>query len=202
MIKLYGIPASRAFRSLWMLEELGIPYENVPTHMATDAKQPEYLKINPNGRIPTLVDDDGTVVWESMAINLYLAEKYGKDLMPRSAAERGHAFQWSLFAMTEVEPPALEILRHRAFLPEAERDPAAASAAEEKLERPLGVLDGALRGREHLVGDRFTVADLNVASVLSWARAGRVDLSPWPDTQRWLGACLGRPTVHKAQGRR
>jgi glutathione S-transferase len=203
MIQLYGIPASRAFRSLWMLEELGVPYENVPTHYATDAKKPEYLRINPNGRIPALVDDDGTTVWESMAINLYLAEKYGRDLYPRDAAGRAHALQWSIFAMTEIEPPALEILRHRRELPEAQRDPAAAAAAVEKLRQPLGVLEGALDGHEFLIGDRFTVADLNVAAVLFWApRIGRVDLSPWPRVQRWFEACFGRPAVKRAQGRR
>jgi glutathione S-transferase len=82
MLKLYGIPGSRAFRNLWMLEELGVPYENVPTHFANgDTKKPEYLKLNPNGHIPTLVDD-GVAYWESMAINLHLARKYDKGLQP------------------------------------------------------------------------------------------------------------------------
>ncbi len=82
MIKLYGIPASRAARCLWMLEELDLEYENVPTHFIGDSKKPDYLKLNPNGKLPTL-DDDGLVVWESMAINLYLARKY-----PRPAKRR------------------------------------------------------------------------------------------------------------------
>ena len=75
MIKLYGVPLSRAFRSLWALEEIGVEYENVPVNFVDDAKKPQYLAINPNGRIPALVDGDLTL-FESMAINLYLARKY------------------------------------------------------------------------------------------------------------------------------
>ena len=78
---LYGISASRAFRSIWAIEEVGIEYEHVPTSFRGDAGQPEYLAINPNGRIPALVDGD-LKLFESMAINLYLARQYGGDLMP------------------------------------------------------------------------------------------------------------------------
>ena len=91
MIKLYGVPGSRAMRSLWMLEELGVPYENIKINFATgDTRKPDYLKINPNGHIPALQDGDVTLL-ESLAINLYLARKFDKGLWPKTVAGEGHA---------------------------------------------------------------------------------------------------------------
>src|SRR5215510_10115260 len=139
MIKLYGIPASRASRSLWMLEELGVPYENVRVSFMGDAQKPEYLAINPNGKIPAL-DDDGLVLFESLAINLHLARKYGKELWPASPDDQSRAIQWSIWAMTEVEPPVMTVLRNRAFLPEPQRSEAEATAGEVALARPVNVL--------------------------------------------------------------
>ncbi len=199
MIKLYGIRQSRALRSLWALEELGVPYEHVPTNFATDAKTPEFKRINPNGRIPALVDDDVTL-FESMAINLYLARKYDtKGLYPKSVADEGRTFQWSIWGMTETEGPLLQVLMHRAFLPPAQRDESLAAAGIEKLAAPLAVLDGALAGRKFLLGDSFTIADLNLASVLSWALLVKMDLSKTPNVARWLGECCARPSFAKAQ---
>jgi len=84
MIKLYGVPQAPAMRALWMLDELGLPYENVKVNFATgDTRKPEYLRINPNGHIPALQDGD-LIIWESMAINLYLARKYDKGLWPKT----------------------------------------------------------------------------------------------------------------------
>lgn len=194
MIQLYGVPMSRAARCLWMLRETGVPFENVPTHFAGEAQTPEFRKINPNGRIPAL-DDDGLVLFESLAINLHLAEKYGGDLGPRDPAERARQVQWSIWAMTELEPPIIDAFLHRVMLPEAQRDPKVAAAGEAKLPRPLAVLEGELARRDWLVGGRFTVADLNVASVLMVAPIARIDLSAYPSVQRWLGACTSRPAA-------
>jgi glutathione S-transferase len=130
MIKLYGVRASRALRSLWAIEELGLEYESVPTNTSGDTRTAEFLKLNPNGHIPVLVDDT-TVLWESLAINLYLARKYGAgSLWPATVADEGRAFQWSLWAMTELEAPLLAALMHRRLLPEAQRDAAKAAEAE------------------------------------------------------------------------
>ncbi len=200
MITLYGIPASRAFRCLWMLEELGLEYEAIPTNFLGDNKQPDYLALNPNGRIPTLVDGD-TVLWESMAINLYLAAKYDGGMQPKSVEELGRATQWSFWVMTEIEKPLLEYLFHSVILPEDQRDAAVPPAAAEQLAAPLAVLDGALEGRDHLVSDLFNVADLNVASVLSWALPARLDLSAFPNVERWLRACTSRPAAEAARKR-
>jgi glutathione S-transferase len=193
LIKLYGIRQSRAMRCLWALEELGVPYENVPTNFATDAKKPEFAAINPNQRVPALVDGDVTL-FESMAINLYLAKKYDtKGLYPKALADEARAIQWSIWGMTEIEPSLLQVLMNRVFLPTPQRDEAAAKAGEEKLAQPLRVLDGALAGRKFLLGDAFSIADLNVASVLSWALFAKVDLAKTPNAERWLKECAARP---------
>jgi glutathione S-transferase len=201
MLKVYGVSMSRAFRPLWLLEEIGVPYEHVQTNYAKgDTRKPEYLAINPNGHIPALVDGD-TVLWESMAINLYLAKKYGKALQPRTVEDEARATMWSFWVMTEVEALALKVLMNRVILPKDKRDEAAAADAEAKLAGPLKVLDGALAGRRYLLGNDFTVADLNVASVLSWARGAKVPLGQFPQVERWLGECLSRPAVKRAQSK-
>ena len=199
MTKLHGTSRSRSARSLWALEELGVSYEHNPMP-TTDAKSPGHLKLNPNGHVPVL-EDDGVVLWESMAINLYLADKYGKNsLWPSDPAGRAAAYQWSFWAMTEVEPHLLNILRHRALLPTEQRDEKVAQAAVDALKGPMKTLDGALEGKEYLLGRNFTIADLNVASVLSWAPMMRLDLSATPRAEAWLQKCLGREANKKVRG--
>jgi glutathione S-transferase len=185
-----------------MLEELGLPYESVPVHFREEAQSPEFRKLNPNGRVP-LLDDDGLLVFESMAINLHLADKdTSQGLAPRDAAERAHAVQWSFWAVTEIEPGLMDAFLHRAMLPADQRKSDLAAAGEAKLARPLAVLDGVLADRAWLVGDRFTVADLDVASVLVIAPVARIDLAPYPNVQRWLAAALARPAARKVFARR
>src|ERR1700732_3119844 len=122
MIKLYGTSMSRAARSLWTLEEVGVKYEHVPVGFTGELRKPEYLKINPNGHMPAL-DDNGTLLWESMAINLYLAEKYGKaPLWPSTPEGRAGAYQWSFWSMTEAEPLLVTVLANRLILPPEQRD--------------------------------------------------------------------------------
>ena len=200
MLTLYGISASRAFRCLWMLEELGLDFEHVQTNFTGDQKQPDYLALNPNGHIPTLVDGD-SVLWESLAINLYLAEKHDGGLQPKTVEGRGQAMQWSLWVMTEIEKSLLEFLFHSVILPEEQRQPAVRENAVKALEAPLRVLDAALKNREHLGGDAFSVTDLNVASVLSWTILSKYDLSSFPEVDRWLAACINRPAAQAAMKR-
>jgi glutathione S-transferase len=199
-LKIYGVARSRAFRTLWMAKELGLDYEHIKVDFATgDTRRPEHLALNPNGHVP-VIDDDGLILWESMAINLYLAKKYGRDgFYPARLADEARAWQWSFWGMTEVERPVLTALFNRAILPEDKRDPAAADAAEKTLAAPLKVLDGALGQSANLLGDRFTVADLNVASVLSWARPAQIDVSPFPKVGEWLKNCAERPATRAAR---
>ncbi|HTT81815.1 MAG TPA: glutathione S-transferase family protein [Stellaceae bacterium] len=200
MLKIYGIPRSRAFRTLWLAKELGIDYENVP--IGTDgvsSRTPEFLAINPNGHIPA-IDDDGFMLWESMAINLYLAKKHSRgSLYPIRFEDEARVWQWSFWGMTEVERPVLTALFHRALLPEAQRDAALADRSEKELGRPLMVLDQAVAGQPYLLGEHFSIADLNVASVLSWARPARIDLSAVPKMADWFRRCAERPAARAAR---
>jgi glutathione S-transferase len=199
MIKLYGTSMSRAARCLWALEELGLKYEHVPVAPDGGTRKPDYLKVNPNGHVPS-IDDNGTVLWESMAINLYLAEKYGKaPLWPSSVEDRARTYQWSFWGMCEVEPQLLTILMKRVFAPEGQKDEKAAQAAAEELKPPLKVLDDYLKNREYLLGNQFTIADLNTASILSLANMVGVDLTPVPTAQKWLQTCTSRESMARAQ---
>jgi glutathione S-transferase len=198
MLKIYGTSKSRSARALWALEELGLKYEHIPVEVAK-AKSPEHLKLNPNGHVPVL-EDDGKIFWESMAINLYLAAKYGKaPFWPESHEDRGHAVQWSFWGMTEAEPHLLTILRNRMLLPAEQRNEQAAVTAVAAMEAPLKVLDGALKGRDYLLGKDFTIADLNLASVMSFAMFAKLDMAATPVAQAWMQKCLGRDAFKKAR---
>jgi glutathione S-transferase len=199
-LKIYGVPRSRAFRTLWLAKELGLDYENVGIDFATgETRTPSYTAINPNGHVPA-IDDDGFILWESMAINLYLAKKHGLGtLYPTGLQDEARAWQWSLWGMTEIERPVLTAMFNRAIYPEGKRDAAAADAAEKDLQNPLTVLDGAVAKTPYLLGGEFTVADLNVASILSWARPARIDFAPFPKAADWLGRCALRPAAKAAR---
>lgn len=199
MITVYGVARSRAMRVLWMLEELGVPYEHVPTPFANGgARTPELLRINPNGHVPALVDGQ-TTLFESLAINLYLARKYGQGLWPRSVEDEGRTYQWSIWAMTELEEPIVTALIHRALRPETERDVAKGADAAQRAAKPLAVLDGALSDRPYLLGDGFTVSDLNVASVLALAPLARIDLEAFAAVRGWNARCCARPAYDRVR---
>lgn len=197
-LTIYGANASRAMRAIWMAKELGLEYEHVPTG-TKDTKSPEFLAINPNGRVPALQDGD-LCLWESMAINLYLARKHGGELAPKDVREEGLTYQWSFWVVTEMESAILTALMHTVLLPEEQRDSGRFDRAVASLTPPLGVLDQALEGREYLAADRFTVADLNVASVLGWTKIFRLDYTSWLNVDAWLTRCLGRPAYKAARG--
>jgi len=198
-LKIYGVPRSRAFRPLWLAHEAGIPFELVPVDQRKgEQHDPAFLAVNPNGHIPA-IDDDGLVLWESMAITLYLAKKRGGPLAPKDLAEDGLMTMWSFWAVTEVESHALQILYNRALRPEAERNEAAAIAAIETLRKPTAILEKHLADRNFLVGDRFTVADLNVAAVYSYAVPAPEAFAAAPRVRAWLDAALARPAVAAAR---
>ena len=194
-LTIYGAPQSRALRVLWMAKELGLDYKLVPTSPRGETRTPEFLKINPNGHVPA-IDDDGVIIWESMACNLYLLKKHGGPLQPKSVADEGRTLQWSFWAMTELEPQALPLL-FKAIMPERTTD-AAVAAANEKLPEVLKVLDGALAGKDYLLGSSFTAADLNVASVLNFLAMIKYDVKGFPNVAAWAGRCLGRPALAAA----
>jgi len=199
MISIYGQMMSRAPRCLWALEEMGVPYEHIPVNqLAGETQTPEYLAINPNGKVPALVDGD-LKLFESMAINLYLARKYGQEtgLWPSGEHDQARALQWSFWGITEIEPPLVTVLIQTMFTPEDQRKPDRAADARAQLPRPLRVLDAHLNGRACLLGEPFTIADLNVAAILSLGQLLELDLDPYPQIGRWLHACLSRPAWRK-----
>jgi glutathione S-transferase len=199
MLRLYGNYRSRAMRCLWMLEEMGEPYELIEkSTRADDLQTADYLRLNPNARIPTLTDG-AVVIWESMAINIYLAQKYEGPIHCADPEVLGLAAQWGFWAMLEMEQLLLDLLVHRALLPEFSRDPSYAERAELLLQKPLGALNAALAGREFLGGRKFTVADLNVASILVWGKMARLGLSTYPELKRWLDDCLIRPAYRRVR---
>jgi glutathione S-transferase len=194
-LTIYGMAASRAFRVLWTAHELGLAYEHVPHKFGSpETKAAPYLALNPNGTIPTLVDD-GFALWESLAINLYLSRKTGK-LWPADLHGEGLAFQWTLFAATEVEPLIGQWFYHTRFLPPEKRRPELVADAVERLPRKLAVLDAALARAPWLAGTRFTIADLNVAAVLF--RAPQFGIDAWPKLKDWHARCTSRPAALEA----
>ncbi|HWU89362.1 MAG TPA: glutathione S-transferase family protein [Kofleriaceae bacterium] len=200
MLRIYGSLPSRVFRCLWMLEECGVAYEHVRIPFA-DVSGPAYRALNPNARVPTLIDGD-LVLWESLAINLYLAQRYGGSLWPAGEPARAHTLQWTMFAVAEIEPHTETLLRNRVLLPPSERSAEAAARAERELVRPLGILDGFLADHRFLTGPAFAAADLNLASVLSSALLSGMPLDRFAEVAGWLQACLKRPYPYPFFSRR
>ncbi len=198
VLTIYGVYRSRATRNIWLAGELGIPFKHVPVtqpyrpHAAPlHSRSPEFLAINPNGHVPS-IDDDGLILHESLAINLYLARKHGGPLAAANVAEEGQMTMWSIWAITEVEGKALEVMR----------DPKGATAAIDALKAPLAVLDAALAKTGHLVGGRFTVADINVAECVRYASAASQLFEAAPHVRTWLAACHARPAFKEMWAKR
>lgn len=195
---LYGIAGSRALRAIWGIEETGIDYQHVSTNFAEDSKSADFLAINPNGRIPALVDGD-VALFESMAINLYLAKNYAPALYPDNPGDEGRTWQWSVWGISEIEPLQMQIVVQRFFTPKDKRDAKVVERAMAGLQRPLGVLDGQLAQQSYLLGDEFSVADLNVAAVMLLFQMADIDCSEHRNVSRWLGACYEREALARAR---
>jgi glutathione S-transferase len=195
--RIYGVARTRAFRALWVAEELGLAYEHLPIEIGdAGARTPEFLALNPNGRLPVVADGD-FVLSESLAITLYLAKKYGLGtLYPASLEDEAKAWQWSFWAIAEVDRGVNIWSLHAVRLPPAERDAGLRDEALKVIGPPFKVLDTAVAKQPYLLGGTFTVADLNVAAVIS--RAADMDLSAWPHLQAWLTRCLDRPAARAA----
>lgn len=195
-IKLYGPAQSRASRALWIANELGLDFEHVTMEMK-DSKSPEFLKINPNGKFPAMVDGDLSL-FESMAINLYLARKYGQGtLWPATVEDEGRAYQWSFWGMTEVEKHLLTVVIDMYMTPPDKKNPKAVEDAKAAVVKPFKVLNDALAGKQYLLGDAFTIADLNLASVMGWAKLAKIDMTGVSNVANWLDRCLSRPSYKK-----
>jgi glutathione S-transferase len=204
MIKIYGSLTSRATRNLWMLDELGVDYEHVVIDMAKEEnRSPAFLKINPAGKIPALTDGDAALS-ESLAINLYLAQKYGgkTGLWPEDDAGRARCMQWSVWAAGELEPVAFARVVEVVFKEEAGRDQDLLNTMAEKAGPMMDLINGTLEESEYLAGPAFTVADLNVACVMEYLDLSQFKFTPWPKAEAWFQRTYNRPANKKIQDAR
>jgi glutathione S-transferase len=202
VLKIYGWKRSRAVRCMWVMEELGVPYEQVPLNPhAGETRTPEYLALNPSGKIPTLVHD-GFVLSESVAINWYLASTFPGSLLPRDTRLAAKVQQWTSWAVTELEPPLVSIMREGRRKPE-QIDAARIEAARTEVHGMLDtVLEPALAGGRYLLdGQSFTLADLNVACVASVLQVFDIALERHPAVADWMRRCFAREAWTRAQQR-
>jgi glutathione S-transferase len=191
-VRLYHVPNTRSTRVLWLLEEIGAPYDL--TLMTGDERRgEEHASRHPLGRVPVIEDDEG-FVFESLAILLHIADLHPEaGLMPPPGShDRALAYQWSVFAMTELEPAVLEVFRSRRA-----EDDERISAARTDFGDAAAVVENALEGREYLVGDGFTVADLVCAAVLLFARRAEL-IDGLPSIAAYLERIESRPARERA----
>jgi glutathione S-transferase len=195
MMKLYGFGPTRSLRALWGLRELGAEFEfEVVNLLAGEHQRPEFLRLNPAGKLPVLVDGD-LVIPESAAIVLYLAEKYPQSkLLPADLKTRAQVYRWVMFAMTELEQPLWRITRHTALLPQDKRLPQDAALAREDFTRMASVLERHMAGRAFIVGDALTAADCVTAYLMDWANEQGL-LEGKPNLQAYLKRMYDRPAA-------
>lgn len=199
-MKLYHARQSRSIRPRWLLEELGVPYELVTLDMSKqEHKAPDYLKIHPHGALPALVDGD-LALMESAAICAYLADKYPeKRLAPRvGSPARGPYYQWIVYTIATMEPPLIDVFMNTVRLPEAERSPAKVEAGRVAWKKVAEVLSGALQGKQYLLGNEFSTADVMVGSTLAWGQFLGL-LEGFPVLQEYVGRLASRPAFVRAQ---
>lgn len=205
MLTIYGVYRSRASRNYWMANELGIPVRSVPVIQARrladplsedaplNTRSPSFLAVNPMGLIPA-VDDDGLTLTESLANNLYLARKHGGPLAPADLTEDGLVGNWTMWAATQVEPHAVNIVL--AYDDGIENTPEGReriAGSVQSLKKAFAVLEAHLETREYVVGGRFTVADLNLAEVFRYTMSQTALFDAHPRVKAWLARCQSRP---------
>tara|TARA_B110000908_G_C10047286_1_gene354579 strand:- start:86 stop:700 length:615 start_codon:yes stop_codon:yes gene_type:complete len=197
MMTIYGSPKSSAGRCFWCLEEVGATYENKSINFREgEHKSAEFMKINPNGKIPVLVHDDFTI-WESMGINFYLADAFKPELLGADSKVRGLVHQWSIWSIADLQAPLIAIFIQLVFVPEDKRDHKVIEQAQKKLPAMFETLDRALGDSQYLAGDLFTLADLNVASVVAVCQEIKYDMSAYKNINNWLGQLSERPAYQK-----
>jgi glutathione S-transferase len=214
MLTIYGVYRSRASRNYWMAEELGIEFKSVPVLQATrmdnplaadaplNTLSPDFLAVNPMGMIPSIKDGD-LVLNESLAINLYLARKYGGPLSGQTVEEEGLIATWTMWAATEVEPHSVAIVRiYDREQENSDQGKAGIAVASRSLKKPLDVLEKRLTGQDYIAADRFTVVDLNVAEVLRYAQTEDALFDSRPHLKAWIERCQSRPAYKAMQATR
>lgn len=195
MMKLYGFGPTRTLRAMWGLNELGIPFDYIHVDLlGGETQTPEFLKLNPAGKLPVLVDGDN-VLPESAAIILYLAEKFPeKRLLPEAPDERAQAYRWILFAMTELEQPLWRIAKHSFLYDEEQRLPQDIMLAKDEFRLMAAVLEAHMEGREFIVGSRMGATDCVTAYLMDWANEEGL-LDGFPRLEAYLKRMYARPTA-------
>ncbi len=193
-MKVYGPAMSRIGRITWCAKEVGVPCEQIEVPW-NQLKEASFLAINPNGKSPGFQDGEFKL-FESLAINLYIAKKYGTgEIYPTNIEDEARVLQWTLWAAAEVEHLVITALLVKLGI---SKDVEGAKAGAEKVKPALKVLDTYLKDHQWLVGTKFSVADLNVASVVGIAHFGDIDLSYVPNVKAWLERCISRPARNPA----
>jgi glutathione S-transferase len=201
MIALYHSPRTRSVRVLWLLEELGLPYELHTLAFSPDSlKSADYLKVNPLGKVPAITDGP-LIMFESGAIVEYLIERYGNGrLAPQvGTPARGTFLQWIHFAEATCLPPLSDLAQHTIFKPEAERIAALVPDAQERIASWLAVLERAVAGEQYLLGDDFSGADVMVGYSLLLAKwFGLLGEQSYPKLSAYVARLEQRPALQKA----
>jgi glutathione S-transferase len=192
-MKLYEFGPTRSIRARWTLQELGVDFEPIRVNLlAGEHRRPEFLKINPAGKIPVLVDGD-RVLTESVAIVLYLAEKYSdKGFLPAGLNERAQVNRWLLFAATELEQPLWRISRHTVLYPEEQRLPGDVILASQEFKDMASVLEKHMQGRRFVAGHSVSVADFVMAYTLDWGNEDKL-LDGCPQLLAYMKRMYARP---------
>jgi glutathione S-transferase len=198
MIKIYGHPQSSAGRSYWTLEEIGLEYERISISMRDgEHKKSPFIDLNPNGKVPAIVDGD-YVLWDSSAIDYYLAKKYKPELIGTTIEEEGLVTQWSYWAVTELQPPLITAFIQKVFVPEDRRDEEKIAESLEKGKKYFKVLEKILKDRSYIAIDTFSVADISIAFTLNMLSSIGYDLSEdFPVTKSWLDTQINRDSFKK-----
>jgi glutathione S-transferase len=190
-MKLYEFSFTRSIRARWTLQELGVDFEAIAVNLgAGEHRRPEFLAVNPAGKLPALVDDD-LVLTESAAIVLYLAEKYGK-FLPKDPRGRAEVNRWLLFTVTELEQPLWRIAKNRNLYPEAQRLAADIPLASQDFRTMADVAEKHMQGRTFVAGDSVTVADFVLAYTLDWANEVQL-LDRCPQLVAYMERMYARP---------
>ena len=203
-MKLYYAPQTRAIRPRWLLEEIGTAYDLVRLDLAAgDQKKREYLRLNPNGTVPTLVDG-GLILYESAAIVQYLADRFPEKQLapPVGTPARGKYYQWIHYATSTLEPAAVTIFLHTTGTPvgrpQPVRLPQLVPEARAELTAAVRVVNDALAGKEFILGDDFTAADVMIGSLLGWSMMLGMIGEDAPNVRTYLAQLLSRPAADRA----
>jgi glutathione S-transferase len=200
-LKFYYSPMSSATRIHWALEELGVPYEKIRIDLAAgEQKKPEYLALNPNGKVPLLVAE-GEPIFESLAILLYLGERFGVDkgLFPEPGPARAVAFKWMAWGSVALTEGLFRYMRNTSErFPADERNAKAAESAKKEVQASLTILDDALADKQYLLGNDFSLVDASIVSLVPFMARVGIDTSSYANINAWVGRCMPRPALARA----